>query len=329
MFAVKKPDTTHDEQYRLRTLRSLNALNSPPEDRFDRLTRMAMRIFGVPMAVVSLVDENVLWLKSCIGLGFNEAPRDTSFCGHAILGSEIFVVHDATKDERFADNPSVLNEPNIRFYAGCPLNVKGTMIGTLCIIDRIPRNFSKEDGELLKDLAGMVEMELTAVQLATLDDLTDISNRRGLMAVANKILPLCVRKSIPATLAIFDLNNFKSINDEFGHAEGDKALISFAEQLSSTFRAADAVARIGGDEFVVLLTGTSNAYAEGKVEKFRASLEKNNMDASRRYDISFSYGLVELEPEIHHSIEDLLIQADSLMYQRKQQRQQPLIVAFD
>ncbi len=328
MFAVKKPDTTHDEQYRLRTLRSLNALNSPPEDRFDRLTRMAMRIFGVPMAVVSLVDENVLWLKSCIGLGFNEAPRDTSFCGHAILGSEIFVVHDATKDERFADNPSVLNDPNIRFYAGCPLNVKGTMIGTLCIIDRIPRKFSKEDGELLKDLAEMVEMELTAIQLATLDDLTHISNRRGLMAVANKMLPLCARKKVPATLAIFDLDSFKSINDEFGHAEGDKALILFAEQLSSTFRAADAVARIGGDEFVVLLTGTSNEYAQGKVEKFRASLEKTNKIANRGYDISFSYGLVEYESEIHNSIEDLLIQADSMMYQRKQRKQQPLIGSF-
>ena len=213
---MKKPGTTNDEQYRLETLRSLSVLNSPPEGRFDRLTRMAIRIFGVPIAAVSLVDENLLWLKSCIGLDINEAPRDTSFCGHAILGSEFFVIHDATKDERFADNPAVLNEPNVRFYAGCPLNVKGTMIGTLCIVDRVPRNFSSEDSQLLSDLARMVEMELTAVHSATVDDLTHISNRRGLMAVANKLLPLCVRKTIPATLAFFDLNNFKSINDEFG-----------------------------------------------------------------------------------------------------------------
>ena len=118
-------------------------------------------------------------------------------------------------------------------------------------------------------------------------------------------------------MAFFDLNNFKSINDEFGHAEGDIALITFAEQLSSTFRAADVVARIGDDEFVVLLAGTSKEYAQDKVERFRASLEKNNINPNRRYDISFSYGLVEFESEIHHSIEDLLSQADSLMYEHK------------
>ena len=318
---MKKPDIPPDEQARLETLRALNVLDSPSEDRFDRLTRMAMRMFGVPMALVSLVDENRQWFKSCIGLGVSETGRDISFCGHAILGNEIFVIPDATKDERFADNPLVLKEPNVRFYAGCPLNVKGRKIGTLCILDREPRNFSKEDSELLKDLAGMVEVELTAVQLATLDELTNISNRRGLMAIADKMLPLCIRKTIPAVLAFFDLNNFKSINDKFGHAEGDKALIAFAEQLERAFRESDAVARLGGDEFVVLLTGTSNEYAENKIARFRASLEKSNKQANRGYDISFSYGLVEFEPEVHHSIEGLLIQADSLMYERKQKRQ--------
>ena len=318
---MKKPDTPHDEQARLETLRSLNVLDSPSENRFDRLTRMAKRMFDVPIALVSLVDENRQWFKSCIGLNVSETPREISFCGHAILGSEIFVVPDTTKDERFADNPLVLNEPKIRFYAGCPLNVmNGIRIGTLCIIDCAPRTFSNEDAELLKDLAGMVEKELTAVQLATLDDLTGVSNRRGFMTVAHKILPLCIRNRISATLAYFDLNHFKSINDKYGHAEGDQALISFAQQLESAFRESDAVARLGGDEFAVLLTGTANKYAEDKVEKFRASLEKHDKAANRGYVMSFSYGLVKFEPEIHHSIEGLLAQADSLMYERKLQK---------
>lgn len=94
---MKKPDIPQDEQARLETLRSLNVLDSPPEDRFDRLTRMAMRMFGVPMALVSLVDENRQWFKSCIGLGLSETGRDISFCGHAILGNEIFVIPDTTK----------------------------------------------------------------------------------------------------------------------------------------------------------------------------------------------------------------------------------------
>lgn len=316
---MKKPDTSPDEPLRLQALRSLNLVDSPPEDRFDRLTRMAIRIFSVPIALVSLVDDDRLWLKSCMGPSFSEAPRDTSFCGHAILGSETFVIHDATKDERFADNPAVLNEPNVRFYAGCPLHVRGRKIGTLCIVDREPRSFSKEDSRLLMDLASMMEVELTAVQLATLDEMTELPNRRGFMAVANKVLSLCVHNNIQATLAFFDLDNFKSINDKFGHAEDDNALLVFAEYLKGTFRESDVVARLGGDEFVMLLTGTSKECVEAKMIKFRTSFDTKNTVANRGYDISFSYGLVDFAHETHLSIEGLLNQADLLMYEHKMQ----------
>lgn len=315
---VKKLDIPPDEQGRLKALRSLDLLDSLTEERFDRLTRMAKQMFGVPIAIVSLVDENRVWFKSCVGLGVKEIAREMSFCGHAILSDEVFVVCDAVKDERFADSPLVLKEPNIRFYAGCPLKVmNGHKIGTLCIIDQKPRSFSKEDSELLQDLAGMAEKELRAIQLATLDEMTNLSNRRGFMAVANKVLPLCIRNNIPATLAFLDLNNFKSINDKFGHAEGDNALIAFAQQLESAFRASDTVARLGGDEFVILLTGASKEHAEAKMAKFKVSLAARNLEADRGYDISFSYGLVDFKPEVHRSIDDLLSQADTLMYKHK------------
>ena len=318
---VKKLNTPPDEQDRLKALRSLDILDSLTEERFDRLTRMAKQMFNVPIAMVALVDENRLWFKSRIGLNICEVARNISFCDHAILGNEVFVVADATKDERFANSPLVLNEPNIRFYAGCPLKVMhGYKIGTLCIIDRKPRDFSKENSELLADLAAMAEKELMAVQLATLDEMTSLSNRRGFMAVANKILPLCIRNNIPATLAFLDLNNFKSINDRFGHAEGDNALIAFAQQLEGTFRASDAIARLGGDEFAVLLTGTSKEHARAKMTKLKASIETKNIDANRGYAISFSYGLVDFKPDTHHSIEDLLGQADVLMYEHKMQK---------
>ena len=153
---MKKPGVTQDEQARLKTLRSLDILDTLPEERFERLTRMAKRMFGVPIALVSLVDENRQWFKSCIGLGASETSRDISFCGHAILGNGVFIIPDTLEDRRFADNPMVLNDPNIRFYAGCPLAVNGYKLGTLCIIDQVPRNFGKEDIEALKDLASMV-----------------------------------------------------------------------------------------------------------------------------------------------------------------------------
>ena len=318
---MKKPDTPHDEETRLKTLRSLNILDTPAEERFDRLTRLAKRMFGVPIALVSLVDENRQWFKSCVGLSASETPRDISFCGHAILGNEVFIIPDATKDERFADNPLVLNEPNIRFYAGCPLRyLDGSKLGTLCIIDTAPRRLGEDDLEAFKDLAELAERELVAVQLATLDDLTRISNRRGFTLLAQHSLNICARQGVPASLVFFDLNGFKPINDKFGHAEGDRALSAFADQMRSTFRDSDVFGRLGGDEFVVLLTNTSTELAEDIIARFRQSLETYNQEAKRGYEISFSAGIVTVEGDQTRSIEALLSRADSLMYERKNRR---------
>ena len=315
---MKKPDIPPDEQARLETLRSLKILDTLPEERFDRLTRLAKRMFGMPIALVGLVDENREWFKSCIGLGdASEASRDVTFCAHAILGSEAFIIPDTLEDPRFADHPAVLNDPNIRFYAGCPLTVNGYRLGTLCISDMTPRSFGKEDIEALQDLASMVERELAAAQLATLDELTNISNRRGFMVLAQYSLNYCVRHKILAALIFIDLDKFRLINDNFGHAEGDAALIAFAAQMKSAFRDSDIFARLGGDEFVALLTSTSKQQAEYIIERFSHSLKKYNQEANRGYDVSFSYGIVEFNPEKHCAIEGLLAVGDSLMYEEK------------
>lgn len=318
---MKKPGNTQDEQARLETLRSLSILDTPPEERFDRLTRMAKRLFGVPIALVSLVDENRQWFKSCFGLSVSETSRDISFCGHAILGNDLFIISDAIEDERFADNPLVLNDPFIRFYAGCPLSApNGRKLGTLCIIDRQPRHFGKEDLEALKDLASMVERELSAVQLATLDELTNISNRRGFMMLAQHSLHLCAREKISASMVFMDLDKFKPINDTFGHAEGDQALTVFAEQMKAACRDADVYARLGGDEFAMLLINTSREPAENIVARLRQSVEEYNQEAKRGYDITFSHGIVEFNPEKQHTIEAMLADGDSLMYALKKSK---------
>jgi len=321
---VKKPDIPQDEQARLETLRSLSILDTPPEERFDRITRMAKRLLGVPIALVSLIDENRQWFKSCIGLSSSETSREISFCGHAILGSEIFIIPDTQKDERFVDNPLVVGDPNIRFYAGCPLRApNGRKLGTLCVIDRHPRNLGSEDLEALEDLASMVEREIAAVQLATLDELTGISNRRGFMMLAEQNLRLSMRHNISASLVFMDLNKFKLINDKHGHSEGDRVLTVFADLLRNTFRQSDLYARMGGDEFVILLPNTPKNSAKIIVEKFRQALKKHNSDAHRRYDIEFSYGIVEFSPEKHLSIDALLMDGDSLMYEQKHKSKRP------
>lgn len=315
---VKTPDKPQDESRRLSTLRSLNVLDTPHEERFDRLARMAKRMFNVAFAVVSLVDENRQWFKSCIGLDATETSRDVSFCGHAILEDGVFVIEDALADPRFSDNPLVVDEPSIRFYAGCPLKaLNGSKLGTLCVIDTEPRVFSEEDRFALADLASMVESELVAIELATQDELTSVLNRRGFMMLAQHSINLALRDKAPVTLVFFDLNQFKPINDRFGHLEGDRALILFTELLVEVTRESDLCARLGGDEFVVLLFGSDVSHADALMGRLRERLAEVNRDFELGYAIEFAAGVVEFDAQRHRSLEALLIEGDRRMYRQK------------
>ncbi|WP_309896027.1 GAF domain-containing protein [Archangium sp.] len=155
------PPLPLDERRRLQVLCELGLLDTPPEERFDRIVRTAARLFRVPVALVSLVDAERQWFKAKHGLEALQTPRDVSFCGHAILNAEPLVVLDAKADERFADNPLVTGAPFVRFYAGQPVRgPEGQRVGTLCLIDHVPRRFSEEDRRCLADLAAWVELEL-------------------------------------------------------------------------------------------------------------------------------------------------------------------------
>jgi len=166
------PAIPANESSRLTALRSLKVLDTAPEERFDQITRIAQRAFRVPIALVSLVDAQRQWFKSCQGLCTSETPRDLSFCGHAILEDRPLVVPNALDDPRFHDNPLVIGEPNIRFYAGIPLNVlDGYRIGTLCLIDQHPRTLDANDELLLIELGHLVEQELTSCKTSVLEEL--------------------------------------------------------------------------------------------------------------------------------------------------------------
>ena len=144
----------------------MRMLDTPAEERFDRITRTARRLFGVSIALITLVDSDRQWFKSKQGLSVSQTPRSISFCGHAILSDELFIIPDATADSRFADNPLVVGEPSIRFYAGAPLHgAGGHRVGTLCIIERTARTFDAEDCKALRDLADWAEGELSNIRL--------------------------------------------------------------------------------------------------------------------------------------------------------------------
>ena len=150
-----------DEDRRLRALRETGLLDTEPEERFDRFTRIAAALFDVPIALVSLVDKDRQWFKSRQGTDVTQTDRDKAFCAHVILGNEVMQVPDALADDRFADNPLVTGEPRVRFYAGAPLSLgDGSPVGTLCVIDHRARNFDEGQLRLLSDLSKLVEREL-------------------------------------------------------------------------------------------------------------------------------------------------------------------------
>ncbi|MGJ9371882.1 PP2C family protein-serine/threonine phosphatase [Nesterenkonia sp. CF4.4] len=146
---------------RQHALDALSILDTPPDERVDRITRMAQQIFGVPMVSVTLLDRERQWRKSEIGLGGPEAPRQDAFCEATIQQTGTLVVEDATKHERFASNPFVQSDPHLRFYAGHPIKAPGgEQVGTLCLMDTTPREFDKQERDLLEDLAIWVQTEL-------------------------------------------------------------------------------------------------------------------------------------------------------------------------
>lgn len=161
---MKKPEIPANEAVRLQCVMSSGLLDSPPDERFDRITRLTQRLFGVPITYIALIDKERQWFKSKMGLTITETPRDISFCGHAILGSDIFCIPNAHADERFKDNPMVIGPPNITFYAGMPLSgYDGSKMGTLCIIDTQPRDLTEEDISAMRDLADCVESEILLI----------------------------------------------------------------------------------------------------------------------------------------------------------------------
>jgi diguanylate cyclase (GGDEF)-like protein/PAS domain S-box-containing protein len=156
-----------NEAARLCFLESLDILDTPAEESFDRITRLASRLLNVPIALVSLVDMNRQWLKSHHGLSVQATDRDVAFCAHALHAEEVLVIPDAKADLRFADNPLVVGEPFVRFYAGVPLRFAGDLaVGTLCVIDTQPRQLSDTDRANLQDLARIVEREMLHRSLA-------------------------------------------------------------------------------------------------------------------------------------------------------------------
>ena len=311
-----------DEDQRLRSLRALRILDTAAEERFDRITRLVQRVLDVPMSAITLIDEDRQWFKSRQGLNYPESPREESFCAHAVAQTETLYVPDTHEDERFAGNPAVLDDPNVRAYAGAQIHAPdGATIGTLCAIDNRPRELSEDDLQALEDLARMAEQEIAALKLAITDPLTGLANRRGLATLGEQMLSVAERMKFPVELLFIDVDGLKPVNDEQGHDQGDRLLQDLAALLEDTFRESDVIARLGGDEFCALLSGTAATGAGHAIVRLQGAIDQHNDSAARPYHLSVSIGHVGFPADETVGLEEMLRKGDEAMYEVKRSRQ--------
>ena len=296
MSPVTPPGTEAD---RIVALHGYEVLDTLCEETFDSLTRLAASLTGSPTALISLVDTDRQWFKSRIGFDAAETDRGSSFCSHAIKTPSCpMVVPDATLDSRFADSALVTGPLAVRFYAGIPLvNPEGFALGSLCVMDYTVRQIS---AEALDSLSVLAQAVMTTLELrralgrvravALTDDLTGLPNRSAFNAALAKATARQRRDGRPFTVLYLDLDNFKPINDQFGHVTGDAVLMLTADVLRSCIRMEDTAARLGGDEFGVVLVGGEARAARLVAERIRGVIA--SVMAERGWDVTASVGAV-------------------------------------
>ncbi len=312
------PQLPDNEKQRLEFIDSLDLLDTPRDTVYDHITQLACELFAVPIALVSIVDRDRQWFKSSVGLDVNETSREVSFCGHLVFSAAPLIVEDTLEDARFADNPLVTGSPRIRFYAGLPIMLKDDIcVGSLCIIDTVPRQLSAHQVRCLEGLRDIVQDLFVIARESLIDPLTGAFNRRMLETTGDKLLSKSRRKASPLAIACVDIDFFKSVNDTYGHDAGDVVLMKFCDFLQQQLRNEDYLFRLGGEEFAILLPDTGSSAALRMCERLRASLSSTAFEYSgQQIPVSASIGVTECLSS-DDTVNDVLKRADRGLYAAK------------
>ena len=323
-----------NEVQRLRAVRSYEILDTPPEVDFEALTRIAAHTFGTPGAVIGLLDADRLWFKSKLGLDVQQLDRQIAFCAHAIMRpGEPLVVEDLRKDRRFEANPLVVQPPNLCFYAGAPLvDRNGYALGTIAVVDTKPRRLSEAEYVLLNDLSSVVVSVMESrhranqlTHLAMTDYLTGLPNRVQFEKTLNAEMAHSRRTGELFTVFLMDLDEFKSINDTFGHAAGDEVLREVAGRMTKQIRTEDLLARLGGDEFALFMRQNEDESVEKLARRITEVVSAPIvLSTGESVRVGISMGMAKFTDAVN-SLDTLLAHADQALYKIKRKSCPPVL----
>lgn len=312
-FLMIAAPTIENEPERARAIDGAMCSLVPREERFDRITRTVMRLLEVPIALISIVDEDIQWFRSVQGLDVAETPRDISFCGHAIVESKVLMVPDVSADPRFWDNPLVTGPPHIRSYIGVPLSLApGVRVGTLCAIDTQTHAFQYRDIVALQDLAAMAEAELkldamSSVQKrllikldklerrARLDPLTGCWNVRGFRELVTMAVQDAQRDGSDLALCYVRVDNFDGLAGARAKPQVDAIQQVLAQVLRQRLPDGGALAGLGAGEFCGLIPGSTALAVEENLGRFtfpRAHVDIPGMRFDLELDLRFGLGFL-------------------------------------
>lgn len=334
-------DALAHEAERQAALDALRITDTLPEPMYEAVVRLASVICGTPIALISLITGDRQWFKARLGLVMDETPRNVAFCDHAIRDpDQLMEVKNATLDPRFRDNPMVTGEPDIRFYAGHPLvDSEGHALGTVCVLDRIPRELDDAQRAALADLADVVSglLEARRISLQATRTLADRDfayrcleryrshleqrlaqdNLTGLLTRAET-----ERRSreydepgsnVPFALAVVDLDFFKRVNDTHGHSAGDLALKQVGQVINSHVSADDIAGRYGGEEFLIVMGHGSREQMLATLERVRAAVEALPLPFALTVSIGVAFG-----SRGQDTVDEMFNRADAALYRAKE-----------